>query len=107
MWRDNLFLYRDIPSSSFLCVFLTIAPNYLREAPCYGFFLHPQSGLPDAPSSSRVGLHQAAGLPMIVGVELPEHSYHLLRCRKVHRSSDRTVPLPPPAAIADESQEQP
>src|SRR5205823_5070148 len=66
-----------------------------------------RAALPLASSNSRIGLHQAAGLPMIAGVEPPEHSYQMLRCRKFHRSSDETVSLPPPAAIADESQEKP
>jgi hypothetical protein len=40
----------------------------------------PQSGLASRiVKRHRIDLHQAAGLPLIVGAEPPEHSYHMLR----------------------------
>jgi hypothetical protein len=38
IWRDTMFLYRDIHRSSLLRVFFDLTPNYLRKAPCYDFY---------------------------------------------------------------------
>jgi hypothetical protein len=38
MWRNTIFLSRDIHSSSLLRVFFDPTPKYLRKAPGYGFY---------------------------------------------------------------------